>query len=166
MNVRDETRHDIHKSAASEMRRVTIYIKAQRFYEYRDASHLWRSFSHNRTKINIQFLSEIAFQIYRLAMYMFIYNIFFYLWTKIRVLILSITRPNSSQGKELCFNSLLVSIIPWHISFGYTCIKLRFCEMGICCELTRKTFISVAIFDCSRVFCQPVPYRPIKSRKF
>ena len=23
---------------------------------YRDASHLWRSFSHNRTKINIQFL--------------------------------------------------------------------------------------------------------------
>ena len=25
---------------------------------YRDASHLWRSFSHNRTKINIQFLSE------------------------------------------------------------------------------------------------------------
>ena len=34
------------------------YIKArseaQRFYVYRDASHLWRSFSHNRTKINIQ----------------------------------------------------------------------------------------------------------------
>ena len=33
------------------------YIKArseaQRFYVYRDASHLWRSFSHNRTKINI-----------------------------------------------------------------------------------------------------------------
>ena len=26
---------------------------------YRDASHLWRSFSHNRTKINIQFLSVI-----------------------------------------------------------------------------------------------------------
>ena len=25
---------------------------------YRDASHLWRSFSHNRTKINIQFLNE------------------------------------------------------------------------------------------------------------
>ena len=34
------------------------YIKArseaQRFYVYRDASHLWHSFSHNRTKINIQ----------------------------------------------------------------------------------------------------------------
>ena len=34
------------------------YIKArseaQRFYVYRDASHLWRSFSHNRTKINIE----------------------------------------------------------------------------------------------------------------
>ena len=34
------------------------YIKArseaQRIYVYRDASHLWRSFSHNRTKINIQ----------------------------------------------------------------------------------------------------------------
>ena len=34
------------------------YIKAcseaQRFYVYRDTSHLWRSFSHNRTKINIQ----------------------------------------------------------------------------------------------------------------
>ena len=36
------------------------YIKArseaQRFYAYRDASHLWRSFSHNnnRPKINIQ----------------------------------------------------------------------------------------------------------------
>ena len=34
------------------------YIKArseaQRFYVYREASHLWRSFSHNRTKINIQ----------------------------------------------------------------------------------------------------------------
>ena len=26
---------------------------------YRDASHLWRSFSHNRTKINIQFLNEV-----------------------------------------------------------------------------------------------------------
>ena len=25
---------------------------------YRDASHLWRSFSHNRTKINIQFLNK------------------------------------------------------------------------------------------------------------
>ena len=25
---------------------------------YRDASHLWRSFSHNRTKINIQFLNN------------------------------------------------------------------------------------------------------------
>ena len=25
---------------------------------YRDASHLWRSFSHNRTKINIQFFNE------------------------------------------------------------------------------------------------------------
>ena len=37
---------------------VSWYIKAhseaQRFYVYRDASHLWRSFSHNRTKINIQ----------------------------------------------------------------------------------------------------------------
>ena len=36
------------------------YIKAcseaQRFYVYRDTSHLWRSFSHNRTKINIQYL--------------------------------------------------------------------------------------------------------------
>ena len=34
------------------------YIKArseaQRFYVYRDAYHLWRSFSHNRTKIKIQ----------------------------------------------------------------------------------------------------------------
>ena len=34
------------------------YIKtrseAERFYVYRDASHLWRSFSHNRAKINIQ----------------------------------------------------------------------------------------------------------------
>ena len=34
------------------------YIKArseaQRFYVYRDASHLWHSFSHNMTKINIQ----------------------------------------------------------------------------------------------------------------
>ena len=34
------------------------YIKArseaQGFYVYRDASHLWRSFSHNRTKFNIQ----------------------------------------------------------------------------------------------------------------
>ena len=34
------------------------YIKArseaQRFYVYRDASHLWRSFSHNRIIINIQ----------------------------------------------------------------------------------------------------------------
>ena len=34
------------------------YIKArsevQRFYVYRDVSHLWRSFSHNMTKINIQ----------------------------------------------------------------------------------------------------------------
>ena len=34
------------------------YIKArsevQHFYVYRDASLLWRSFSHNRTKINIQ----------------------------------------------------------------------------------------------------------------
>ena len=28
--------------------------EAQRFYVYRDASHLWHSFSHNRTKINIQ----------------------------------------------------------------------------------------------------------------
>ena len=35
MNVRDETRHDLHKSAAL----------------------LWRSFSHNRTKINIQFIN-------------------------------------------------------------------------------------------------------------
>ena len=30
---------------------------AQRFYVYRDASHLSRSFSHNSTKINIQFLN-------------------------------------------------------------------------------------------------------------
>ena len=49
----------------SEMKRVTIYIKArsepQRFYVYRDASHLWRSFSHNRTKINIQnIITDIA----------------------------------------------------------------------------------------------------------
>ena len=28
--------------------------KSARFYVYRDASHLWHSFSHNRTKINIQ----------------------------------------------------------------------------------------------------------------
>ena len=28
--------------------------EAQRFYVYRDASHLWRSFLHNKTKINIQ----------------------------------------------------------------------------------------------------------------
>ena len=37
---------------------VSRYIKmrseVQRFYVYRDASHLWRSFSHNRTKIYIQ----------------------------------------------------------------------------------------------------------------
>ena len=38
----------------SEMRRVTMHKSAQRFYVYRDASHLWHSFSHNRTKINIQ----------------------------------------------------------------------------------------------------------------
>ena len=48
MNVRDETRHDIHKSAS-----LTL-----RTFMYRDASHLWRSFSHNSTKINIQFLSK------------------------------------------------------------------------------------------------------------
>ena len=43
----------------SEMRRVTIYIKALHFaFMYRDASHLWRSFSHIRTKINIQFLNK------------------------------------------------------------------------------------------------------------
>ena len=39
------------------------YIKAcseaQRFYVYRDASRLWRSFSHNRTKINIQLLFSL-----------------------------------------------------------------------------------------------------------
>ena len=29
-----------------------------RAFMYRDASHLWHSFSHNRTKINIQFLSK------------------------------------------------------------------------------------------------------------
>ena len=28
--------------------------EAQRFYVYRDASHLWRSLSHNRSNINIQ----------------------------------------------------------------------------------------------------------------
>ena len=46
MNVRDETRHD-----SSE---------AQRFYGYRDTSHLWRSFLHNRTKINIQLLMKYS----------------------------------------------------------------------------------------------------------
>ena len=45
MNVRDETRHDTCMKERSE---------AQRFYVYRDASILWRSFSHNRTKIYIQ----------------------------------------------------------------------------------------------------------------
>ena len=29
-----------------------------RAFMYRDTSHLWRSFSHNRTKINIQFLNK------------------------------------------------------------------------------------------------------------
>ena len=29
-----------------------------RAFMYRDASHLWHSFSHNRTKINIQFLND------------------------------------------------------------------------------------------------------------
>ena len=37
---------------------ASLYIKArseaQRFYVYRDTSHLWHSFSHNMTKINIQ----------------------------------------------------------------------------------------------------------------
>ena len=40
------------------------YIKARseakRFYVYRDASHLWRSFLHNRTKLNIQNLYIIT----------------------------------------------------------------------------------------------------------
>ena len=53
MNVRDETRHDIHKSTSL------------RAFMYRDASHLWRSFSHNSTKINIQFLSEKQWKIWR-----------------------------------------------------------------------------------------------------
>ena len=34
---------------------------------YRDASHLWRSFSHNRTKINIQFLNDAVFHDLSLA---------------------------------------------------------------------------------------------------
>ena len=33
---------------------IKAHSEAQRFYVYRDASHLWHSFSHNRTKINIQ----------------------------------------------------------------------------------------------------------------
>ena len=28
---------------------------------HRDASHLWHSFSHNRTKINIQFLNDVSY---------------------------------------------------------------------------------------------------------
>ena len=35
-------------------RSIKACSEAQCFYVYRDASHLWRSFSHNRTKINIQ----------------------------------------------------------------------------------------------------------------
>ena len=54
MNVRDETRHDVHKKRCSSLRA----------FMYRDASHLWRSFSHNRTKINIQFLNDIS-QLFR-----------------------------------------------------------------------------------------------------
>ena len=54
----------------SEMRRVTIYIKAQRGpFMYRDASHLWRSFSHNRTKINILFLNKIFNRMYSSKMH-------------------------------------------------------------------------------------------------
>ena len=34
-------------------------------FMYRDASHLWRSFSHNRTKINNQFLSKKQWNIRR-----------------------------------------------------------------------------------------------------
>ena len=51
MNVGDETRHDIHKSAA--LRYALLCIVTP--------SHLWRSFSHNRAKINIQFLNKLVF---------------------------------------------------------------------------------------------------------
>ena len=37
-------------------RNIKARSEAQRYYVYRDASHLWRSFSHNRTKIIIQIL--------------------------------------------------------------------------------------------------------------
>ena len=62
---------------------------------------------------------ECTFQIYRLAIHMFMYNFFFIWKQKFDETVLSITRPNSSQGNELWFNSLLVSNVPWRISFGY-----------------------------------------------
>ena len=74
MNVRDETRHYIHVHKSAALRYALLCIVTRLISDVH--------FHITGLNINIQFWRESAFQIYRLTMHMFIYDIFFILEQK------------------------------------------------------------------------------------